>query len=243
MTAIKLSFGRPDHQSPNDYGDIFVQGGTSGLVFSSRGNYQTAFVECFPAGSFIRGEGETLAEADAVCFAKLQAYLECPEHAWEARGYRNGGGFCKHCGQFGSQVITPEDLDLFCATCGVPTFHTLNGKKGAAPTCEEHDPFQPYRQLFIGSKIMADTKHQQKAIDQLESMLSGRQRLNTRKLRHARKAFADRRPTDHRRGLEWADAVLAMRGGRYVLAKYGKGHGRYGWVVRRAPRAKPLLGR
>lgn len=243
MTSIKISMGQPKYESPNDYGEIFVQGGTSGLVISSRGNYQTAFVECFPSGSFIRGEGETLAEADAACFAKLQAYLGCPRHEWEARGYRNGGGFCKHCGQFGSQVVTPEDLDLYCATCGTPTFHTLNSKKGSASTCEKHDPFQPYRQLFIEFMITGSTKHQQKAKAQLESMLSGQHRLNTRKLKHARKALADRRTPAARRGLEWADTILAMRGGRYVRAKYGKGNGRYGWVVRRAPGAKPLLER
>lgn len=84
------------------------------------------------------------AEADDACWAKLQAYLGCGEHEWEARGYRNGGGFCTRCGQFGSKVFTPDQLGLFCAECGVPTFHTLGGKRAAESRCERHDPIWPY---------------------------------------------------------------------------------------------------
>ena len=146
MTQIPLSPAHSTfHDSPHDYGDIFVQGGTSGLVFVSGGtNYRTAFVECSPAGSFIRGEGPTLAEADDACWAKLQAYLRCTTHDWEPRGFKNGGGFCTKCGQFGSGVFTPDQLGLFCTTCQTPTFHTVSGSGDGEPRCKEHDALWIY---------------------------------------------------------------------------------------------------
>lgn len=141
MTQIPLSPAHATfHASPHDYADIFVQGGTSGLVLVPGGtNYMTAFVECSPPGSFIRGEGKTLAEADDDCWARLQRYLGCTDHEWEARGYRNGGGFCKKCRQFGSKVFTPKQLGLRCTTCQAPTFHTVGGKHSTESRCEEHD--------------------------------------------------------------------------------------------------------
>ena len=148
MTTIPLSvFSHVrSYDSPHDYGDIFVQGGTRGIVIDRANGttYRTAFVECAPAGSFIRGEGTTIEEADAAAWAKLQAYLNCPAHEWAARGYRNGGGFCVRCGQFGSGVITPDQLGLFCTGCGVPTFHTLAGQSGTESRCVDHDPHWLY---------------------------------------------------------------------------------------------------
>jgi hypothetical protein len=156
MTRIKLdslSLSETTYfDSPHDYGTVQVQAGESGVVFVRDGeNYTTAFVECFPEGSFIRGEGATVAEADDACWAKLQSYSGC-EHQWEIRGYRNGGGICKHCGQFGSKVFTPEQLGLFCTTCGVPTYNVLIGDEHKPDheqesRCEAHDPKWPY---FIG---------------------------------------------------------------------------------------------
>lgn len=145
MTRIRLStLSSAEHfESPNDYGTIKVQGGTQGLVVNRSGpSYRTAFIECFPEGSFIRGEGATLEDADKSCFSQLSAYLTCTNHEWEPRGYRNGGGICARCGQFGSGVFTPDELGLRCRTCGTPTFHTARGI--SKPVCEEHDERWPY---------------------------------------------------------------------------------------------------
>ncbi|HEX9225853.1 MAG TPA: hypothetical protein VF885_04235 [Arthrobacter sp.] len=153
MTQIPLSTAHSTFfDSPHDYGTIMVQGGEGGHVFVRDGeNFTTAFVECFPDGSFIRGEGRSLAEADDACWAKLQSYTGC-DHQWEVRGYRNGGGICKHCGQFGSKVFTPAELGLTCTTCGVPTYNVLLGDEckpdhEQESRCEAHDPKWPY---FIG---------------------------------------------------------------------------------------------
>lgn len=141
MTRIPLSPAHATfHDSPNDYGDVPVQGGGSGIVIRRDGStYVTAFVECSPPGSFIRGEGETVEEADRACWSKLRAYIGCETHEWEARGYRNGGGFCKNCGQFGGGVFTAEQLGLFCTACQVPTFHKVGGTGDGEPRCKEHD--------------------------------------------------------------------------------------------------------
>lgn len=199
MTQIPLS---PAHatffDSPHDYGTIRVQGGDGGLVFAPGGvSSVKAFVECFPEGSFIRGQGASLAEADDECWAKLQSYTGC-EHQWEARRYRNGGGLCKLCGQFGSEVFTAEQLGLFCTTCGVPTFHVLfedqrrpADEKGSR--CEVHDPKWPY---FIGY---------------IKSMRFGRVDKDETSAMHARLSnVANHGGKDDPEALDWAYANLDM---------------------------------
>lgn len=176
MTSIPLSFSSTDcFDSPHDYGTIQVQGGEGGTVFVRGGSsYITAFVECFPENSFIRGEGATMAEADDACWAKLQSYTGC-EHQWEVRGYRNGGGICKHCGQFGSKVFTPADLGLFCGTCGVPTYHVPLGDERKPDDeqesrCEAHDPKWPY---FVGHlKAMRFGRHNKDETSAMYTRLS-----------------------------------------------------------------------
>ncbi len=117
--------------------DCFVQGGSSGLVIrKDRSTYRTAFVEVMPAGGgFIRGEGETLGHAEGAAWAQFTAQRDCPGHEYEARGYRNGAGVCKHCRRFGSKVFTPEDLGLFCHVCGVPSYWQIIGDDAY---CEIH---------------------------------------------------------------------------------------------------------
>ena len=179
-------------ESPHDYAaaGVPVQGGTGGVVFvrGAGTSYRTAFVECSPPGSFIRGEGATLEEADDTCWAKLQAYLSCPGHEWEPRGYTNGGGFCRHCGQFGSKVFTPEQLGLFCRDCDSPTFHDQDG----VPVCKEHDAVWPYVYASIKA-IWADD------LPEAETMY---QRLN------AVRRGGDPDPA----ALEWAQANGLLEG-------------------------------
>jgi hypothetical protein len=79
-----------------------VQWGSSGVVASESGCYRTAFFEAFPgneAGGYIRGEGATIAEAEADAFSKYSREIGC-NHRWGRKGYLNGGAFCYHCGAF-----------------------------------------------------------------------------------------------------------------------------------------------
>jgi hypothetical protein len=69
--------------------------------------YRTAFFEAFlkDPNTFIRGEGKTVAEAEAHAWAQLERIRACPGHDFETRGYTNGCGFCKHCALFMSGVF------------------------------------------------------------------------------------------------------------------------------------------
>lgn len=135
---MKIEHTDFDAQYPWPEDMSLLQGGTSGLVIrpaSKGGNYGTAFVEAFPAGTFIRGEGPTVPEAETACWEKYQRDQGCPGHEYEARHYRNGGGICKHCGRFASKAFTPEQLGCFCKKCGVPTFWSRIDEDFY---CEEH---------------------------------------------------------------------------------------------------------
>jgi hypothetical protein len=94
---------------------MLVQGGKSGLVITPEGepNYTTAFVEAFPKGTFLRGEGETLAQAEKVCWLKVLEMASCPaapQHGpFERRHFRNGCGFCTKCGTWFNAEVTGFD--------------------------------------------------------------------------------------------------------------------------------------
>lgn len=99
----------------------FLQGGERGVVFTGARSYRTAFVEASPPrvegepGTFLRGEGATLGEAEDACWAQHQALVACPAHPahgpFERRHYRNGAGFCERCGGWFSNVLPalPDD--------------------------------------------------------------------------------------------------------------------------------------
>ncbi len=111
--------------------DCYVQWGSDGVVLSrSKGSYRTAFFEAFPSepATFIRGEGATVAEAEAKAFAAFEHYRACAGHEFERRGYTNGAGFCKHCGLFASKAFEPTTL---CHVCGTPTNHSCGYTKDA----------------------------------------------------------------------------------------------------------------
>jgi len=62
------------------------------------------FFEAFPPGTFIRGEGATIAEAESRAFEKYRRDLEC-NHVWGRQRpgrevYLNGAGWCRKCGGF-----------------------------------------------------------------------------------------------------------------------------------------------
>lgn len=92
----------------------FVQGGD----FSYNHEKKVAFVEAFPEGLYLRGEGATIREAEDKTWTKYQKWLDCPGHEWETRDYKNGYGFCKHCGTGKSDVFTYEEAGAFCVQCG-----------------------------------------------------------------------------------------------------------------------------
>lgn len=109
---------------------ILIQGGSHGIVGvrSTHTTYTTAFVEAFP-DTFIRGEGETISEAEDDAWKKYQKQLSCEGHEYEARGYTNGLGFCKKCNRSQSRVFSGEQLGQFCFICGVGTTYSCYSDK------------------------------------------------------------------------------------------------------------------
>lgn len=75
------------------------------------------FFEAFPKGTFIRGEGADIAEAEAKAFAQYQRDLAC-DHVWGRQRpgpkgtlYTNGAGWCRKCGGFRGKMF-PEIIML-----------------------------------------------------------------------------------------------------------------------------------
>lgn len=97
----------------------------------------TAFVEVFTDGTFIRGEGASVADAEDDAWAQFQRFIACPGHEYEARHYRNGAGICARCGRFQSNVFTPEQLGCYCRVCGIPSYYYQDDDTFY---CESHSP-------------------------------------------------------------------------------------------------------
>lgn len=124
----------------------FIQGGGEGVVIVRGGdNYLTAFVEVHnDIIGFIRGEGETITDAEHAAWAKAQKVLSCEsivrtgDHEWEARGYRNGAGFCKSCNRFGTDVFDVAEVGVPCYVCNVKTNWMSFGTSEDQYLCENH---------------------------------------------------------------------------------------------------------
>jgi hypothetical protein len=99
--------------------DVYLQGGEHGVVMrpdSAGGPYTTAFVEIFPPGTFLRGEGPTIEAAEDACWKKYLTWRDCdgtgePHGPFEARGYANGCGHCTRCGTWMTGVLPVQPAD------------------------------------------------------------------------------------------------------------------------------------
>jgi hypothetical protein len=115
--------------------DCEVQGGARGVVFTDSAPYRTAFVEAFP-GTFIRGEGKTIAEAEDACWAKYERLAAClHDQGFARRDYVNGCGFCRRCGTwFGSDVTGFDPLPEYYERSKRPSVmeRAFRGDMGAA---------------------------------------------------------------------------------------------------------------
>lgn len=115
--------------------NCFVQCGDEGLVIKGDKNYLTAFFEAFPIEpkTFIRGEGDTIEEAERDAWKQLMNFKSCYHHEFERRDYTNGVGFCKHCGLYKSHAFEPTTM---CKICGEPTSYSQDNNGDFY--CEEH---------------------------------------------------------------------------------------------------------
>ena len=136
--------------------DCFVQSGDRGIVITDKGSYRTAFFEAFPRSpnTFIRGEGETIQAAEAQAWGEYQRVSSCPGpngHEFEARGYENGAGICKHCGMFSTNVIPPIHP---CAICGSLTWYSKDNN--GLWYCKEHYAQIPDDALTHSQRFLRD---------------------------------------------------------------------------------------
>jgi hypothetical protein len=122
--------------------DDYVQWG-SGIRIDRKNKVMVpvkAFFEAFPQGdnhTFLRGEGETLEEAEKKAFAQYETILKCAKHEWEARGRTDGYGYCKHCEMSQSDVLP---ITTFCCECNIPTaWKHVKGEGGYKWYCRLHD--------------------------------------------------------------------------------------------------------
>lgn len=103
-------------------------------------SYTTAFFEAFPKtpSCFIRGEGKTIEEAEEKAYIKFKGILDCPGHEFEARGRKDGYGYCKNCSLSTSGVLPILNK---CCKCKEPTNYTTddNGKY----YCKKHARVKP----------------------------------------------------------------------------------------------------
>lgn len=172
--------------------DCFIQGGVDGVVLQSgcmseafscpaKGveaiaaamgvvnppGYRTAFFEAFPRSpkSFLRGEGNTLAEAEDACWKDWQQILACPGHEFGRGHYRSGAGICKYCGVFNSSAFN-STLDP-CVRCGDgssaatfgPDRHGRWHCKKCFPLIPEDDKSDIHRRLdSLRAKTAKETK-------------------------------------------------------------------------------------
>ncbi len=69
------------------------------------------FFEAFPKGTFIRGEGTDIAEAERNAFDQYLRHVAC-DHVWGRQRpggelYTNGAAFCRKCGGFLARKFPP----------------------------------------------------------------------------------------------------------------------------------------
>lgn len=97
--------------------DCFIQGGSSGVVVSSKGNYETHYIEAFPTNPscFLRGEGKSFDEAEKKVYEQFIKIINCKKHNFiKMKNYKNGMGKCENCGL--TKVVFESDYT--CIKCG-----------------------------------------------------------------------------------------------------------------------------
>lgn len=133
--TARQSFGQPWVCQKPWPEDCFVQCGGSGIVIGNaeKDSYTTAFFEAFPKEpkTFIRGEGNDVAAAEANAWDKFQKILACDQHEFVRYGTEHG--ICKKCKLFQSNIFPPE---ASCSVCGKPHVNASGPDK--SPMCHKH---------------------------------------------------------------------------------------------------------
>ena len=145
--------------------DTYVQWGGNGVVLG-KNCYRTAFFEAFPAdkehvGGFIRGEGETIEEAERSAFAKYERQSVCSHH-WGREHYLNGGQLCRHCRAFRCGFLQPVVV-LGSWRRPVDRWEDTHIKIDDGMQVEEpdHEPSKWIRKLRLRKSVFGIRSHEQ----------------------------------------------------------------------------------
>lgn len=99
---------------------------------------------------FVDGFGKTPECAEENAWYKYNKYKKCDHSCFERRDIINGGGYCKKCEMYASQVFEPLTK---CKKCGKATFFIYD-KEGNA-FCEKHAHKIPIK-LKTSNQILAE---------------------------------------------------------------------------------------
>lgn len=119
--------------------DTPVQCGARGIVLKKSGGYRTAFFEAFPKEYdilkekektienfkiyketfFLRGQGETIEEAELDAFNKFLKIKQCSYEGHDFDRYNISDGKCKKCNFIKSYLFSPENICKCCNKKGV----------------------------------------------------------------------------------------------------------------------------
>lgn len=168
MKLANKSFG-PPYQCQKDWPeDCNVQCGEKGLVIKGKESYNTAFFESFPSNpsTFIRGEGNSLEQAEDSAWLKYQNILSCKEHVYKRHGEEHG--VCEKCGLFTSHCFPPEHK---CSVCEKENVNYNAANKGKL--CRDHflTENQSLKEIDIESNDKLDYMERKKLEFALEKVL------------------------------------------------------------------------
>lgn len=130
----------------------------------------TKFFEVFlhSPRTYIRGEGETIAKAEASCWRQYQQQQACPSHEFD------NDGKCKHCGMTKFNMLRSQP----CRVCSAPTFYTRDTEDNYY--CEQHARDMPLS-LWLDSTW--DYAYLLNTIESLTSQRRKDERMVAEKLR------------------------------------------------------------
>jgi hypothetical protein len=124
--------------------DCYVQWGKGIVLGGKDGVRGTAFFEAFPKnGGFIRGEGNTICDAENSAFQKFEKSSGC-QHHWSRRDYTNGGCICVRCGVF--QVVMKPITKLGSWRDPIDSFDIENAIRftGLGPSARDKPEYQKH---------------------------------------------------------------------------------------------------
>lgn len=135
--------------------ESIIHCGSTGVVLKGKDSYRTAFFELSHHDNFIRGEGDTIEDAEISAWEKIEKMITCSEHDFVSKKNNSRDVVCKCCTYEIKNYFPPENT---CSVCGKP--HVLS-KIDDVFYCLKHFSEEVGRKnLTINENVMARIKHE-----------------------------------------------------------------------------------